>query len=120
MSKKYEAVILLDDQKHQDGGEAFVASLTSTIAELGGTIDKNESMGRRQLAYAIRKKTTGVYWHTFLQMTPDKIAPLKERYHLDQSILRFEIFLNERPARYSLKPDLPADASPTLDRKSVV
>jgi small subunit ribosomal protein S6 len=115
MSKKYEAVIILDDQMHEDGGTVFIETFTSAVGELGGTIDKNESMGRRQLAYPIRKKTSGVYWHSFMQLAPDTVSALRERYSLDQTILRLEVFINERPERYSLKPDLPPNASPAAD-----
>ena len=115
MSKKYEAVIILDDQLHEDGGTVFIEAFSNTVSELGGAIDKNESMGRKQLAYPIRKKTSGVYWHSFMQLTPDSVSTLRERYSLDQTILRLEVFINDRPERYSLKPDLPAHASPAAD-----
>ncbi len=115
MSNKYEAVIILDDQMHEDGGTVFIESFTSAVGELGGTIEKNENMGRKQLAYPIRKKTSGVYWHSFMNLTPDTVSTLRERYSLDQTILRLEVFINDRPERYSLKPDLPANASPAAD-----
>ena len=115
MSKKYEAVIILDDQLHEDGGTVFIEAFSNAVSELGGAIDKNESMGRKQLAYPIRKKTSGVYWHSFMQLTPDSVSTLRERYSLDQTILRLEVFINDRPERYSLKPDLPAHASPAAD-----
>jgi len=115
MSKKYEAVIILDDQLHEDGGTVFIEAFTSAVGELGGTIEKNENMGRKQLAYPIRKKTSGLYWHSFMLLTPDTVSSLRERYSLDQTILRLELFINDRPERYSLKPDLPANASPAAD-----
>ena len=38
MSKKYEAVIILDDQIHEDGGTVFIEAFTNAVDELGGAL----------------------------------------------------------------------------------
>ena len=53
MSNKYEAVIILDDQMHEDGGTVFIESFTSAVGELGGTIEKNENMGQKTDCYLL-------------------------------------------------------------------
>lgn len=96
--KKYEIIVILDPQKVDDGGEAFVKQFETAIGELGGQSVSSEKMGRKQFAAPIRKRTTGFYWSLVVTLPPAKVAALKERYHLDQNILRLRLFIYDKPA----------------------
>ena len=47
---KYEAILILDDHVYEDGGDAFIDQIESTIQDLSGTITERKSLGRRQFA----------------------------------------------------------------------
>ena len=96
--KKYEIIVILDPQKVDDGGEAFVKQFETAVGELGGQSVSTEKLGRKQLAAPIHKRTTGFYWSLVVTLPPAKVAAIKERYHLDQNILRLRLFLYDKPA----------------------
>lgn len=96
--KKYEIILILDPQKVDDGGDAFVKQFEAAVGEAGGKLVSVDKMGRKQFAASIRKRTTGFYWSLVVELPPAKVAVLKERYHLDQTILRVRLFLYDKPA----------------------
>jgi ribosomal protein S6 len=101
--KKYEAVVILDDRKHSDGGEGFIAEFTQNVEGLGGSVGETEEMGRRQLAHPINRRNAGRYWDLTIELPPAGVAELKEKYRLDRTVLRLEVFIYDRPERTSLK-----------------
>ena len=95
--KKYEAIFILDDRKADDGGKNFITEVETAIGEFGGGAARSESMGRRQFAYPIKKKRGGIYWDVVFELPEDKVAELKNRYRLNPTLLRLEIFIYDRP-----------------------
>lgn len=95
--KKYEAVFILDIRKTDDEGEGFSRSFGALIESLGGKMLSTVPMGRKQFSYDIKKRKAGVYWNFFFELDPDKILAIKEKYHLDETVLRNLIIVSERP-----------------------
>jgi small subunit ribosomal protein S6 len=96
--KKYEAVFILDIRKVDDEGVAFSNELTALIESLGGKMTEAVSMGRKQFTYEINKRKGGIYWDFFFELAPSKVLSIKEKYMLDERILRNMIIVDERPA----------------------
>ena len=97
--KKYETIFILDEARHADGGNAFTESLKSLVEEMGGEILETEEMGHRQFAHPIKKKPSGIYWDIVINLPVNKVNDLKEKFRLDQSVLRLEIFIYDRPEK---------------------
>ncbi len=93
----YEAVFVLDERRYDDSGEAFSQELAKNIEVLGGRVRDRVSMGRRQFARPIRKQTAGLYWNLVFEIEASQVKVLKEKYRLDGSVFRSEIFLYDRP-----------------------
>ena len=96
--KKYEAVFILDIRKVDDEGVAFSNELTALIESLGGKMTEAVSMGRKQFTYEINKRKGGIYWNFFFELAPSKVLAVKEKFMLDERILRNMIIVDERPA----------------------
>ncbi|MFW5802314.1 MAG: 30S ribosomal protein S6 [Verrucomicrobiota bacterium] len=95
--KTYEAVFILDERYVEDGGEAFAADVEKVIGTLGGKPVEKKSLGRKTFAREIKKKKSGIYWQFVLELAPEKVAELQERYRLNQTVMRLEVFLYEEP-----------------------
>ena len=72
--KKYESLIILDDRKIENNGELFIKDVEAVIASLGGEHLSSENMGRKQLAYQIKRRNAGVYWSLLFNLDPSKVA----------------------------------------------
>ena len=97
MLGKYESIFILDERKMEDSGNSFIENLRSIIKELGGETLETEEIGNRQLAHPIKKKSSGNYWDVVFQLPKNQIVALKEKFRLDTTVLRLEIFSYDRP-----------------------
>lgn len=95
--KKYESVFILDIRKVDDEGAAFGTEFSALIESLGGKCDKVVPMGRKQFSYEINKRKAGIYMDFFFELEPAKVLDIKERYKLDERVLRNLILVDERP-----------------------
>ncbi len=62
MMRAYEFMIILDGDLEEPAAQAWVKSVTDSIAKAGGSVHgKADWWGRRQFAYPINKKEYGYY-----------------------------------------------------------
>ncbi len=95
--KKYEAIFILDVRKVDDEGNAFSKELSTLIGEFGGKMEEAVSIGRHQFAVEINKRKTGIYWDFVFTSSPEKILEIKDKYRLDERIVRNMIITYDRP-----------------------
>ena len=96
--KKYEAVFILDIRQADDEGNAFSKEFGELIESLGGKLESATPMGRRQFTYEINKRRAGLYFDFVFELAAAKVKDIKEKYKLDQRILRNMIIIYDRPA----------------------
>ena len=96
--KKYEAVFILDIRKADDEGNAFAKEFGELIESLGGKLESVTPMGRRQFTYEINKRRAGLYFDFVFELAAAKVRDIKDKYKLDQRVLRNMIIIYDRPA----------------------
>jgi len=87
--RTYEVVFIVDPDTADDEITRLSENLQQTVADQGGTITKNENMGRRALAYHIGRKTEGVYILFEVEGSGREIAELERRMRVSDQILRY-------------------------------
>ncbi len=102
--KKYEAVFILDVRRTEDEGATFSKEFASLIALLGGTMVSSTPMGRRQFTYEIKKRKAGIYFDFVFELETSKVCEIKEKYKLDERILRNLIIIYDRPETVAPAP----------------
>ncbi|HAR66890.1 MAG TPA: hypothetical protein DCR55_11845 [Lentisphaeria bacterium] len=112
--RKYQAILIVDDRKFDDGGDAFMESVGEVITELGGTLDASENLGRRQMAHPIRRRNSATYWELLLTLPAHEVVNLKDRYRLNNVVFRLEVFLFDRPELFSKNPAIAAQPSSAI------
>ena len=74
-------------------GDEDVTKLNEAIEQLiekeGGSVVKTEVMGRRKLAYPIKKKTEGHYTLFEIEGSGQEIAELERRFRVNDAIIRY-------------------------------
>lgn len=79
--KHYETTILM---RSEDDVGIFV----SLIEELGGQITSHDDLGRRRLAYPIKKETSAVYGVWEFDLEPTKLIELNKKLRSNEAVLR--------------------------------
>ena len=91
----YEIVFILDSKNAADGGEPFVRDVVKHIEELGGEVTKRNSIGRKHFAHPVGRRRSGLYWGLMVTLAPGKVETFSERYRLDETVLRLQVFRAE-------------------------
>ena len=85
----YEIVFIIDTGTPEEEATRLVETLSNIITEQGGTVTRSESMGRRQLAYRIGRKTEGNFWLFEVEGTGAEIAELERRMRVSDAVMRY-------------------------------
>ncbi len=95
--KKYEAVFILDMRKVEDEGKAFSEEFAQNVQGWGGSVTESVPMGRKQFAREIEKRKAGIYWNYILELDPLKVKEIRDKYRLDERVVRLLVISYERP-----------------------
>lgn len=119
----YESIFIVNASLDDPQIDAVVARVEDTITKNGGTIVANNRWGRKRLAYAISKKTTGFYVHLEFEGPSPLIGVLERSFQLDEMILRHLTTIIDKRAlkarRDQKPPEPPAEAAPVPTREPI-
>lgn len=101
--KKYEGLIILPAPLDEQTLEDKLDKIRAEITKLGGVVEHTTRMGRQTFARRLKKKDTGFYMLLTFTIDPSKIAPLRERYRLNEDVFRLQITCAPAPVRESAK-----------------
>ena len=90
--KKYEVVMILDPRAVEGNGDAFSEAFQASMKELGGNVTRVKFFEQRTFAYPIKKRKSGIYWDYVVEAEGTFVAALKDKYRLNQSVLRLVVF----------------------------
>ena len=85
----YEVLYIVDTDTPEDEATRLTESLRQTITDQGGTITRQEVLGRRNLAYRIGRKNEGVYNLFEIEGTGREIAELERRMRVMDQVIRY-------------------------------
>lgn len=87
--REYELMFVVHPDLDETVLSDVVTRVSGWITDEGGTINKTEMMGKRQLAYPIRKLRQGQYVLLHVSMDPKRGANLERNLRFMEPVLRF-------------------------------
>ena len=85
---KYESIIIVNPNVDEAGLKALEEKFTGLINE-NGKVESVENMGKRKLAYDIKKFTEATYVLFNFEASPDLIAELERIYRITDDVIKF-------------------------------
>jgi small subunit ribosomal protein S6 len=85
----YEVIFIVDPDTQEEEMTKLTTNLSGVVTDQGGTVTRNEVLGRRQLAYRIGRKNEGVYVLFEVEGTGSEIAELERRMRVNDAIMRY-------------------------------
>ena len=95
--REYEMMIILSPDVDERNLQPLLDKLLAVVPNEGGELTKVDIMGRRVLAYPIKKKTEGVYVVVYMTATPATAQELDRQLGLNEDILRTKLLRYEEP-----------------------
>ena len=86
---KYESIIIINPNCTDEAIKALESKFTGLINE-NGKIESVEKIGKKRLAYEIKKNREGYYILFNFEAKPDSIAELERNYRITDEVVRKE------------------------------
>jgi small subunit ribosomal protein S6 len=85
----YEGLFIIRPDLKEEDIQGAIKAIGESVTKNGGSVKKEETWGKKQLAYPIRKFREGYYYKLDFEAPPAAIIKLESVYKLsDETILR--------------------------------
>ena len=85
---KYESVIIINPAVEEDRVKELTTKFTDMINK-DGKVEKAENLGKKKLAYPVKKNTEGYYVVFYFTANPSIIAELERNYRITDDVIKF-------------------------------
>ncbi len=88
MMNKYESVIIINPSVEEEGMKTLIQKFTDLI-DKDGKVEKVEELGKKRLAYEVKKNKEGYYVVFYFDANPQAIAELERNYRITDEVIKF-------------------------------
>ena len=89
--RKYEIMAIIDPDVDERQIQPIIDKYSAVITDAKGTVDATDIMGRRHLAYPIKKKADGIYIVLNVTADPATVAEMDRRMTIDEQFMRTKV-----------------------------
>ncbi len=85
---KYESVVIINPSVEEDKVKELSQKFTDLINN-DGKVEKVEELGKKKLAYEVKKNKEGYYLVIYFEAKPELIAELERNYRIMDEVIKF-------------------------------
>jgi len=89
MSRAYEVMFIVRPDVAEEDADKLIAGFTATVTGGGGVVKSVEKMGRRKLAYMVRKFNDGNYILLTIEANGAVVLELERRLRVTEPVIKF-------------------------------
>jgi small subunit ribosomal protein S6 len=89
MNRTYELMFIVRPDMAEEDLDKLISTLESQVASSGGTAKSVERMGKRRLAYQVRKFSDGIYVLLTVEGSGGMIHELERRLRVTEPVIKF-------------------------------
>jgi small subunit ribosomal protein S6 len=89
MSRLYEVMFIVRPDAADEDVDKLISGFTTSVTNGGGVVKNVEKMGRRKLAYLVRKFADGNYILLTLEANGAVVAELERRLRVSEPVIKF-------------------------------
>ncbi len=89
MQRTYEVMFIVRPDLADEDIDKLISTLETNITNAGGTVKKAEKMGKRRLAYIVRKFQDGFYVLLTLEGSGELIKEVERRLRVTEQVIKF-------------------------------
>lgn len=94
MTVNYESMIIIDPAMSTEDAEKENQKIIKLIQDNGGALIKTDVLGKKQLAYEIKKKKEGFYFINYFSLDADRAKEIERYYRINETVLRYNLLKN--------------------------
>ena len=85
---KYESVVIINPNVEENGLKALIERFSALI-NTDGKVEQVNELGKKKLAYEIKKNKEGYYVVYDFEANPSLIAELERNYRITDEVIKF-------------------------------
>jgi len=89
MQRIYELMFIVRPDMTEEDQDKLIANLESQVGTAGGTVKSVERMGRRRLAYLVRRFQDGIYVLMTLEGDGAMVKEVERRLRVTEPVIKF-------------------------------
>jgi small subunit ribosomal protein S6 len=89
MQRVYEVMFIVRPDMVEEDLDKLISALETSVTGAGGTVKNVERMGKRRLAYVVRKFQDGMYILLTLEGSGQVVAELERRMRVTEPVIKF-------------------------------
>ncbi len=89
MQRTYEVMFIVRPDLAEEDIDKLISNLESNVTAAGGTVKSTEKMGKRRLAYVVRKFQDGFYILLTLQGSGELVKEIERRLRVTEQVIKF-------------------------------
>ena len=89
MSRVYEVMFIVRPDAAEEDVDRLIAGFSTTVTGGGGVVKNVEKMGRRKLAYMVRKFNDGNYVLLTIQADGSLVGEIERRLRVSEPVIKF-------------------------------
>lgn len=93
--EKYEVMFIVKNTIEDDAVKSVADSLQGIITKGKGKVIEFKEMGKRKLAYPIKKELTGTYFVMSVEANHDTIKEFERKVLINENVLRHLVIKKE-------------------------
>ena len=86
----YETIFILKPDLPEEEADKIISQMENVVTSTGGTLRKTDRMGKRRLAYLIRRYREGIYVLLDSEAGPATIQELERRLKVTEPVLKYQ------------------------------
>ena len=110
--RTYELMYIAQPDLDEEGLEAVLAQMLGIITDNGGELVRTEHMGKRRLAYPIRRHSQGYYELVYANLEHTAIAELERGLKLSEDVIRHLLIRLDEEMEAAPVEAAPVEAAP--------
>jgi len=87
--RNYEIIFIVRPDVTEEDVDKLIAQMEGVVASTGGKLEKVEKLGRRRLAYRVRKQREGIYVLFRLQGSGDTVKEFERRLKVIDTVIKY-------------------------------
>ena len=91
---KYESVVIINPNLEAESIKALIEKISNLINS-NGTVSSVEELGKKRLAYEIKKLNEGYYVVVKFEAKPELITELERVYRITDEVMKFIVVKEE-------------------------
>ncbi len=89
MDRKYEVMFILRPDTSEEDVDRLLQTMETNVASTGGKVTGFERMGKRRLAYTVKKFQEGIYILAFVEGPGSVLKELERRLRVQELVIKF-------------------------------